>query len=138
MPSELRSRKGRGDCWKFRFLFWMERRRSEALHFSGDGFNFRIEVENGEPDRIRTCDPLIKSQLLYQLSYGPTFSITALVCRLLKATCRCCGAQHRDVFEIGQAAFLHFFMRSEISLFMRKCYMKQEVCKTVCKLAENA
>ena len=28
--------------------------------------------ENGEPDRIRTCDPLIKSQLLYQLSYGPT------------------------------------------------------------------
>jgi hypothetical protein len=29
-------------------------------------------VYNGEPDRIRTCDPLIKSQLLYQLSYGPT------------------------------------------------------------------
>jgi hypothetical protein len=25
----------------------------------------------GEPDRIRTCDPLIKSQLLYLLSYGP-------------------------------------------------------------------
>ena len=23
----------------------------------------------GEPDRIRTCDPLIKSQLLYRLSY---------------------------------------------------------------------
>ena len=28
--------------------------------------------KNGEPDRIRTCDQLIKSQLLYQLSYGPT------------------------------------------------------------------
>lgn len=28
----------------------------------------------GEPDRIRTCDPLIKSQLLYLLSYGPTCS----------------------------------------------------------------
>lgn len=28
--------------------------------------------KNGEPDRIRTCDPLIKSQLLYLLSYGPT------------------------------------------------------------------
>ncbi len=27
----------------------------------------------GEPDRVRTCDLLIKSQLLYQLSYGPTF-----------------------------------------------------------------
>ena len=26
---------------------------------------------NGEPDRDRTCDPLIKSQLLYQLSYRP-------------------------------------------------------------------
>ncbi len=25
----------------------------------------------GEPGRIRTSDPLIKSQLLYQLSYGP-------------------------------------------------------------------
>lgn len=27
--------------------------------------------KSGEPNRIRTCDPLIKSQLLYQLSYGP-------------------------------------------------------------------
>ncbi len=26
----------------------------------------------GEPDRIRTCGQLIKSQLLYQLSYGPS------------------------------------------------------------------
>jgi hypothetical protein len=28
--------------------------------------------ENGGCDRDRTCDPLIKSQLLYQLSYAPT------------------------------------------------------------------
>ena len=28
-------------------------------------------LENGEPSRARTCDPLIKSQLLYQLSYRP-------------------------------------------------------------------
>ena len=27
--------------------------------------------KGGEPGRNRTCDPLIKSQLLYQLSYGP-------------------------------------------------------------------
>ena len=27
---------------------------------------------SGEPSRARTCDPLIKSQLLYQLSYRPT------------------------------------------------------------------
>ncbi len=26
----------------------------------------------GEPDRVRTCDNLIKSQVLYQLSYGPS------------------------------------------------------------------
>ena len=31
-----------------------------------------IAWKGGEPDRDRTCDPLIKSQLLYQLSYGPT------------------------------------------------------------------
>ena len=30
------------------------------------------QAKIGEPDRIRTCDPVIKSHLLYQLSYGPT------------------------------------------------------------------
>ena len=29
-----------------------------------------LSVFCGLPDRIRTCGPLIKSQLLYQLSYG--------------------------------------------------------------------
>ena len=37
------------------------------LHYAIDFF--------GEPDRIRTCDPLIKSQLLYQLSYGPNAGV---------------------------------------------------------------
>ena len=27
---------------------------------------------SGEPSRTRTCDPLVKSQLLYRLSYRPT------------------------------------------------------------------
>src|SRR5215471_9021614 len=31
-----------------------------------------VVITNGEPSRARTCDPLIKSQLLYQLSYRPT------------------------------------------------------------------
>ena len=31
-----------------------------------------IASRNGEPGRNRTCDPRIKSALLYQLSYGPT------------------------------------------------------------------
>src|ERR1044072_5717170 len=29
-------------------------------------------LNSGEPSRARTCDPLIKSQLLYQLSYRPS------------------------------------------------------------------
>ena len=44
--------------------------------FHGRGrFIYRLLVSgNGERDRIRTCDPVIKSHLLYQLSYAPTFS----------------------------------------------------------------
>ena len=37
---------------------------------------------SGEPDRIRTCDPLIKSQLLYQLSYRPVTG------RVIRGACR--------------------------------------------------
>lgn len=36
-------------------------------------------AKDGEPDRIRTCDPLIKSQLLYLLSYGPPLKHTVTV-----------------------------------------------------------
>ena len=41
--------------------------------FHGRGrFIYRLLVSgNGERDRIRTCDPVIKSHLLYQLSYAP-------------------------------------------------------------------
>ena len=45
---------------------------------------------SGEPNRIRTCDPLIKSQLLYQLSYGP---ITGA---LIMATSKGRQADNRD------------------------------------------
>jgi hypothetical protein len=39
---------------------------------NGKLFNLPQVIENnGEPSRARTCDPLIKSQLLYQLSYRP-------------------------------------------------------------------
>ena len=31
--------------------------------------------QNGEPSRTRTCDPLVKSQLLYRLSYRPILDI---------------------------------------------------------------
>ncbi len=39
---------------------------------NGRRFNLpQIIPDFGEPSRARTCDPLIKSQLLYQLSYRP-------------------------------------------------------------------
>jgi len=38
----------------------------------GPGDLARALDDYGEPDRDRTCDPLIKSQLLYRLSYRPT------------------------------------------------------------------
>jgi hypothetical protein len=34
--------------------------------------NTHFRLSRGEPSWIRTSDLLIKSQLLYQLSYGPT------------------------------------------------------------------
>ncbi len=42
--------------------------REETPHESVDGKYLITLEESGEPCRIRTCDPLIKSQLLYQLS----------------------------------------------------------------------
>src|SRR5436190_1084600 len=43
-------------------------------------FNLPQVIENnGEPSRARTCDPLIKSQLLYQLSYRPTTEVELYV-----------------------------------------------------------
>jgi hypothetical protein len=53
------------------------RRRERAVSLAGldDG-----DAQSGEPSRSRTCDPLIKSQMLYQLSYGlprKTFMVKA-------------------------------------------------------------
>src|ERR1043165_4192022 len=39
---------------------------------TADALVCRQSFKNGEPSRARTCDPLIKSQLLYQLSYRPS------------------------------------------------------------------
>ena len=33
----------------------------------------KLLILDGEPSRTRTCDPLVKSQLLYQLSYRPIY-----------------------------------------------------------------
>ena len=42
----------------------MVKRKSQTAHYKSFGFPF------GDPGGTRTHDPLIKSQLLYQLSYG--------------------------------------------------------------------
>ena len=39
-------------------------------------FNFQNVYVIGDPDAIRTRDPLIKSQLLYRLSYGISLAKT--------------------------------------------------------------
>ena len=49
-----------------------KRRHKFVANENGRLFNLPLIIElNGEPSRARTCDPLIKSQLLYQLSYRP-------------------------------------------------------------------
>ena len=70
-----------------RLSFVSKRKRSETKDIVGIertlGFEARQEKDTkklptrrsfiiGEPGGIRTHDPLIKSQMLYQLSYGPT------------------------------------------------------------------
>ena len=46
-----------------------------AIFMNGGQFIYRLLVSgNGERDRIRTCDPVIKSHLLYQLSYAPAIT----------------------------------------------------------------
>ena len=48
-------------------ITWMVEKTKIARVVSGD-FSFVFFWLSGEPCRNRTCDPLIKSQLLYQLS----------------------------------------------------------------------
>ncbi len=48
-------------------------------------WNLPLVIANsGEPSRARTCDPLIKSQLLYQLSYRPVCLIAGKIIRAKK------------------------------------------------------
>src|SRR5438876_8630408 len=45
--------------------------------------------KSGEPSRTRTCDPLVKSQLLYRLSYRPTSRKSGVRCPQSKVSgCR--------------------------------------------------
>ena len=48
------------------------------MHFAKEGVLSRGIVRGFEPSRTRTCDPLVKSQLLYQLSYRPIHAESTL------------------------------------------------------------
>ncbi len=58
----------------YRAIYRFSRRLAALAQAKCGGFtaNRILCFLSGEPSRTRTCDPLVKSQLLYQLSYGPT------------------------------------------------------------------
>jgi hypothetical protein len=58
----------------------------------GDLFTVCWYRVNGERDRIRTCDPVIKSHLLYQLSYAPELKN----CNRAYNPCDGIGLHHSD------------------------------------------
>ena len=56
------------------------KRRRNAAYVICVTFNYLILLEkDGGRSRARTYDPLIKSQLLYQLSYAPIFAVRQVV-----------------------------------------------------------
>ena len=77
---------------------------------------------SGEPSRTRTCDPLVKSQLLYRLSYRPTlknpgrislrFQVSsfkfALSCELSARTSKIVGAVYLLLPSESSAFFASF------------------------------
>ncbi len=40
-------------------------------------------LENGDPSRTRTCDPVVKSHLLYRLSYRTTLAANTAELKIL-------------------------------------------------------
>ena len=49
-----------------------DRRYTVTTHGLSKAFLLSLRFQNGEPGGTRTRDPLIKSQMLYQLSYRPS------------------------------------------------------------------
>ena len=69
---------------------------------NGRPFNLPQVIENnGEPSRARTCDPLIKSQLLYQLSYRPIRERGKLYVRSVE--CQASEAVHASELLVSRA-----------------------------------
>ena len=63
--------------WRYSFFsLELSAQKTPGLDIKVGGRFIHILIEmDGERDRIRTCDPVIKSHLLYQLSYAPDKSV---------------------------------------------------------------
>jgi hypothetical protein len=57
-------------------------RRRTRLSLEAIYFDCKLLIGDGEPSRTRTCDPLVKSQLLYRLSYRPIYTLKSTQCVL--------------------------------------------------------
>ena len=119
------SRKTRGDCVLSEYR--QKHRRQDGHKWSqmkSDRFvNLPQIIANpGEPSRARTCDPLIKSQLLYQLSYRPVCLIAGKIIRAkkgvsskptLKLLRPLARVQHDDKRKPQSAAVAHWALASK-------------------------
>src|SRR5688500_7026854 len=56
---------------RLKFSLPIRGKRPKLSAFRGDGKTLNVAGMGGGRTRTRTLDPLIKSQLLYQLSYAP-------------------------------------------------------------------
>ena len=60
-----------------------------------------MQAIDGAPDRIRTRDPLITNQVLYQLSYKGSGDADSISTASVKQNPRDCGSQFDSVPKLG-------------------------------------
>ena len=77
-----------------------------------------IGFAGGDPGEARTLDPLIKSQLLYQLSYGVIFQFATLISFSVRDVVFLnCDAKVRTILH--STKFFELFFRQS-SIFLKK------------------
>src|SRR5216683_2350037 len=73
----------------------------------------------GEPSRTRTCDPLVKSQLPYQLSYRPTCLNTSqleyYILTDAKVQSPKSNVQNRNAIQAVQSTTFRLLLRTQAS-----------------------
>ena len=66
-----------------------------------------------EPSRTRTCDPLVKSQLLYQLSYRPIYMRRARKGVLFSIARKVRNAFYRTLIQYSNVLRIRVSLRHE-------------------------